>query len=116
MAWKCQRCGNCCRVEGYVRLRPGEADLLAEAMELPAGEFIDKYTHLTADRQCLSLTEKQDGSCIFLLKNNTCEINDLKPAQCRNFPHKWHFSGYEELCRGLSDPGHSTGEEENSEE
>lgn len=116
MVWKCHRCGNCCRVDGYVRLRSGEAELLAEAMGLSEREFIDKYTRLTADRQCLSLTEKQDGSCIFLSSNSTCEINDLKPVQCRNFPHTWHFRGYKELCRGSSDPGLSTGERKDSEE
>jgi len=101
MAWKCHRCGNCCRVEGYVRLRSHEAALLAQAMGIPEREFVDKYTRLTRDRQCLSLVEKTDGSCVFLSDDNECGINDSKPLQCQNFPAKWNFDGYESVCQGV---------------
>ena len=96
----CQQCGNCCRVSGYVSLRAGEAERIAEHLGLSSREFIDQYTTLTEDRTGLSLIENPDQSCIFLDENGACRINDVKPKQCATFPLDWRFSGWEELCRG----------------
>ena len=33
------------------------------------------------------------------LTENGCRINPVKPRQCRDFPNKWNFPGWRELCR-----------------
>jgi Fe-S-cluster containining protein len=96
--WACLRCGNCCRVKGYVRLTPDDIAALAETLEMTEPAFVNAYTRLTADRRGLSLIENADGACVFLDAAGTCRMNDSKPAQCRDFPIGWNFSGYEELC------------------
>ena len=98
--FSCQRCGNCCRGEGYVRLSNEEIDVITAHLRLSINDFLDRYTHLVADRQGLSLIEKADGSCIFLSSmTGECEINLVKPQQCRNFPLIWNFRGWSETCK-----------------
>ena len=102
--FKCQKCGNCCRWKGYVRLQNSEIDKISEFLNLNIDKFIDKYTRLTADRSGLSLNEYDDGKCIFLIKNSKgeeiCKINEVKPQQCKNFPHFWQFDNWQDECAG----------------
>ena len=93
----CIGCQACCREPGYVRLRTNEPDAIASFLGLEVQKFIDQYTRLTKDRTSLSLTEKKDGSCTFLTQVG-CKINPVKPVQCRQFPHKWKFAGFETIC------------------
>jgi Fe-S-cluster containining protein len=99
--FKCVRCGNCCKWSGYVRISQNEINLIADYLDMTIDNFIDKYTRLTSDRRGLSLIENPDGSCIFYKESPSgCEINDVKPIQCRNFPFIWNFEGWEKECRG----------------
>lgn len=96
----CHRCGNCCRVEGYVLLRAGEADAIASHLDIPVREFTARYTSLTRDRRGLSLAEHADGSCVFLDGSGSCMVHASKPRQCVDFPAKWHYAGCEGICGG----------------
>ena len=95
--FQCIRCQACCRQPGYVRLHPQEPDAIAAVLDMAVHEFIDQYTRLTKDRQCLSLIEQPDGACIFLSREG-CRIQEAKPLQCKNFPHKWKFKDFEHIC------------------
>lgn len=97
----CRRCGNCCRVEGYVRLTPDDVSAVAALLGMTVQDFTGKYTRLTSNRNGLSLTEHEDQSCVFLTHANACAIEDAKPQQCRDFPHTWCFEGFEEVCAGV---------------
>ena len=99
--FRCSRCGNCCRWAGYVKLTDPEVVAIANWLKLTVEEFTARYTGLAANRRFLSLIEKPDGSCIFFSENPPgCVINPVKPQQCRDFPVKWNFPGWEEHCRG----------------
>lgn len=99
--FKCRRCGTCCKWPGYVRLFSFEADKIAEFMNMDVHEFIENYTVLTRDRRNLSLIENDDHSCIFYRDDPpACMIEPVKPRQCREFPLKWRFEGWEKFCRG----------------
>jgi len=95
--FKCLGCGACCRQSGYVRLRPHEPDLIARYLGKDVDAFIQTHTRLTRDRQALSLLDKADGSCMFLTDKG-CEINPVKPAQCRDFPIGWRFNAFTRIC------------------
>ena len=100
--FNCVRCGTCCKWPGYVRVSSDEIDAIAEFMQISSHEFIEKYTRLTSDRRGLSLIEHDNGLCVFYRESPPeCVINDVKPAQCRNFPLKWNFEGWEKECRGV---------------
>ena len=97
--YECTGCGACCRWEGYVRITEEEADAIANFLNVDTRSFVDRYTVLTRDRQGLSLREHEDGACIFLTADNRCQINPVKPQQCRDFPNKWNFPGFEKICQ-----------------
>ncbi len=98
--FQCLRCGDCCRWHGYVRISQEEADKIAIRLGMDVLEFIDKMTIVTADRRSLSLNENPDGTCIFFSDNPPqCKIYEVRPAQCRNFPHKWRNDQDKHRCR-----------------
>ncbi len=96
--YECVRCGNCCRWPGPVRVSRKEISEIAVALDIAEDVFINRYTRLVDNRSALSLTEKPDGSCVFLNGNN-CSVNAVKPKQCREFPNEWNFQGFREECR-----------------
>ena len=96
--FRCRRCGACCRVPGYVALASGEPEAIAAFLGMDVYAFTETHTRLTWNRKDLSLTEQDDASCIFLQPDNTCRIQSVKPAQCKNFPFLWRSKNLERTC------------------
>lgn len=63
-------------------------------------DFIQQFMRLRPDRRGLVLQEQADGACIFLVGND-CAVQPVKPQQCRDFPNRWNFPGFEKICRAL---------------
>ena len=103
-AYLCQRCGNCCRWPGDVVVTDGEVNAIAAHLKMPAEDFIQRFTRLSANRQHLSLIEKEDGSCFFLEGQNVCRLQPVKPEQCKGFPNRWRFDGWREICEAIEVP------------
>lgn len=93
----CQRCTACCRWPGYVKISQEEADRMAEHLEIDREEFMAKYTRLVYHPIGLCLRERPDYTCVFLVSNE-CVVHDAKPQQCRDFPNRWNFPGFEKVC------------------
>jgi Fe-S-cluster containining protein len=106
VAIRCLQCGECCRIRGFVRLRPDEIDRIAEFLGLPTGAFTERYTRLALNRSGLELKEKRNGECIFL-NGNSCTIHPVKPVQCKSFPAYWNYPGAEEICPALAGRRHA---------
>ena len=102
--WLCQRCGNCCRWPGLVRVGEQEVDAIADYLNMTSEQFIEKYTEVTPDRRGLTIISKPDESCLFLEEPNICQINDVKPIQCGGFPNTWNFPGWEKSCEAVLVP------------
>ena len=84
----CKGCGLCCKTEGYVFLKEGEAERIAEYLRIDVYEFTDQYCEII-DRKRLVLKDKEGTTeCIFL-ENNLCTIYEVRPKQCRDFPYLW---------------------------
>ncbi|MDE1171683.1 MAG: YkgJ family cysteine cluster protein [Verrucomicrobium sp.] len=96
--YQCQRCGNCCRWPGTVRVSAEETDAIAAHLRLAPDEFISRYTELLPDRRGLTLRSTPDGACIFLEGKNHCAIQGAKPRQCSGFPNTWNFPGWRDVC------------------
>ncbi len=79
-----------------------EADIARMALHLglSVDAFIARHTHLARNRKALSLREQADGSCEFL-EADGCALYDVRPRQCRDFPHTWRVPG----CPGLEGAG-----------
>jgi uncharacterized protein len=97
----CQRCGNCCRWPGDVRITDAEATQIAHFLNLSEHQFIERYTRLNANRTGLSIIDKANGECVFLEGLNTCLIQPVKPSQCSGFPNEWNFPGWRDQCEAI---------------
>ena len=73
---------------------------LAEFKRQSEHDFIQQSTRLGQDRQRLVLQEKANGECVFL-EGNDCEVQSVKPQQCRDFPNLWNFPGFEKTCHAI---------------
>ena len=96
----CLQCGECCRIKGYVNVTRDDVEEIAAFLGIDVQDFTDGYTILSSDRRSLSLMESTEGDCIFL-EENRCGVHPVKPRQCRNFPLKWNYPGFEEICEGM---------------
>ena len=86
--FKCQLCGDCCRGEGGIFIRPEDADGPAEILGLSPEEFIRAYTE--PRHGLLSLKIDQDGFCLLHdREKHTCRIHQAKPRMCRDWPFFW---------------------------
>ncbi|MDX2226288.1 MAG: YkgJ family cysteine cluster protein [Verrucomicrobiae bacterium] len=98
--YQCQRCTNCCRWPGDVKVSGEEVSAISRALGLEEPVFLERYTRLRTDRQGLSLVEKPNHECIFL-EGIHCTIHAVKPRQCRDFPNKWNFPGWQQVCEAI---------------
>lgn len=98
--YECQRCTACCRWPGNVRVSDEEVAALANFKGLSEFEFIQKYTRLHTDRRGLSLIEKPNHECVFL-EGKDCTVQPVKPQQCKDFPNKWNFPGWRDICHAV---------------
>ena len=94
----CERCTNCCRWPGDVKVSDSEISAIASFLKMKQDLFIEKYTRLRADRRGLSFIDQPDGACIFL-DGQDCQIQPVKPDQCRGFPNAWNFPGWRDICQ-----------------
>jgi len=101
-AFVCRHCSACCRIPGYVRIDDAEIQQIAAYLEMPVEQFLEFCTVPTADRPGYSLAENPDGACMFLRPDGRCDINPVKPRQCRDFPLAWAVPDAREFCAGLA--------------
>lgn len=101
--YQCDRCTACCKWPGDVRVEEDEIDRIAEFLGMEVDDFIQQYTRLRMNRNGLSLIEKDNDECI-MLENGQCRIQAVKPYQCKGFPNRWNFPGWEKVCQAKPVP------------
>ncbi len=93
LSFSCTQCGNCCSGEpGYVWATKEEIAGIAKFLGTADGTLDKKHLRRVGFRY--SLTEKPDGDCIFLKRENgkaMCSIYPVRPLQCRTWPF-WHVN------------------------
>jgi Fe-S-cluster containining protein len=84
--FRCTGCGTCCsRPEGWVEMTGEELERAAAALNISSENFRKKFTSGKKEGKYL-LKNRPDGACVFLDKDNRCEIYDYRPLHCRTFP------------------------------
>ncbi len=101
--YQCQRCTNCCRWPGFVKVDAPDIAAIASHLGLSEHEFIQRYTRLRPRRDGLALIDKPNGECVFL-EGRDCAVQPVKPGQCRGFPNTWNFTGWREVCEAVPVP------------
>ena len=78
----CLKCGNCCKTTPAIVER-SDIKRIAKFLGVPPKSFIRKY-----------LLEDVGGGmviqrvpCTFLNSDNTCQIYEVRPKACREYPH-----------------------------
>ena len=70
----CRKCGVCCRNQ------PPDINFIEQKRIQAAGyKYFMQYP---SDPKNRNIRRKKDGSCFFFTKENTCEINSIKPSIC----------------------------------
>jgi Fe-S-cluster containining protein len=98
--YACERCTNCCRWPGVVKVEADEIARIAGHVGVSEWEFIERHTRLRPDRRGLSLLENEDHSCVWL-EGRDCKLQAVKPRQCQGFPNEWNFPGWREKCAAV---------------
>jgi Fe-S-cluster containining protein len=98
--YACQRCTNCCRWPGFVKLTDSDISAISNFLGLSEIDFIQEFTRLRPCRDGLALTDQPDGACIFL-QGRDCRIQPVKPIQCSGFPNEWNFPGWRNVCEAI---------------
>lgn len=99
----CDRCTACCKWPGDVRIEEDEIPKIAEYLGMAEQEFIDRFTRLRSNRKGLSIIEKANHECV-MLENGGCKIHTVKPDQCKGFPNRWNFPGWQNVCEAKPIP------------
>ena len=108
--YACQRCTNCCRWPGFVKLTDADITAISGFLGLSEHDFIQNLTRLRPHRDGLALIDQPDGACIFL-EGGDCRIQPVKPLQCRGFPNTWNFPGWREVCEAIEIMEQGNGDE-----
>lgn len=98
--YQCQRCTNCCRWPGQVKLTASDITRASTLLGVSETDFIRDYTRLRVNRDGLALIDQPGGACVFL-EGRDCRIQAAKPGQCAGFPNTWNFPGWREVCEAV---------------
>ena len=111
--FQCQRCTACCKWPGDVKVENDEIERIAAFLGVDVPAFIERFTRLRTNRQGLSIIEKPNHECLFLVDGG-CVINPVKPRQCAGFPNTWNFPGWRKVCEAKPIPWNERPKEEKS--
>ena len=84
----CRTCANCCKTMTPT-YTPGDIKRIAKHVKMSPAQYTEKYLYKdsTGDWMHVNLP------CHFLGKDNLCTIYDIRPLDCRGFPHT-HKKGF----------------------
>jgi hypothetical protein len=91
----CKTCANCCKEKSPIVLKD-EIFTISNKLEISKEEFINKYLENTEESNEFIISKRP---CPFL-KNNECEIYDIRPEDCRSYPHL-HKEGFRTRLIGV---------------
>lgn len=94
-AFKCIKCGDCCKWDGKVYLILEDIKNLTKGLSITEKDFLSKYTDKYKGHTILK-DKPNTTICSFLDNNNRCRVWDFKPKQCADYPKK-----YDERCPGF---------------
>jgi len=78
----CTTCGNCCRVL-KTTLDQEDIDRIAQHLHMSVEDFIEEYVTKNAE----GIYEVKHVPCSFLQNDNTCQIYEVRPEECKGYPY-----------------------------
>lgn len=78
----CLSCANCCK-NYSPRFKQPDIKRIAKRLRMKEGELVDKYLRLDEESDYVVKT----SPCPFLAPDNTCDIYEDRPGDCRRYPY-----------------------------
>jgi len=78
----CTTCANCCKTTSPI-FRDKDIDRISKHLRMRPSDFIEKYLYQDEDKDYVL----NDAPCPFLNNSNLCNIYDVRPNACRQYPH-----------------------------
>jgi len=78
----CLACAKCCKGYSPIIINR-DIERISKKLKMKPSEFYEK--HVTVDSDGEMMFQKQP--CIFLDQHNYCEIYDIRPRACKEYPH-----------------------------
>ncbi len=78
----CLQCANCCK-NYSPRFKNPDIKRIAKVLKMKEGDFVATYLRLDEDNDYVV----KQSPCPFLAEDNTCNIYDDRPSDCRRYPY-----------------------------
>lgn len=78
----CLQCANCCR-NYSPRFKNPDIRRIAKVLRMKEGELVQRYLRLDEDGDYVT----KSSPCPFLAEDNTCNIYEDRPSDCRRYPY-----------------------------
>ncbi len=78
----CLQCANCCK-NYSPRFKNPDIKRIAKVLRMKEGELVDKYLRLDNEGDYVT----KQSPCPFLAEDNTCNIYEDRPSDCRRYPY-----------------------------
>lgn len=78
----CLSCANCCK-NYSPRFKQPDIKRIAKRLKMKEGDLVDKYLRLDEDSDYVL----KQSPCPFLASDNTCDIYEDRPSDCRRYPY-----------------------------
>lgn len=78
----CLSCANCCK-NYSPRFKTPDIKRIAKRLRIKEGDLVDRYLRLDEEGDYVV----KQSPCPFLAADNTCDIYEDRPSDCRRYPY-----------------------------
>jgi len=78
----CLQCANCCKNHSP-RFKQPDIKRIAKALRMKEGDLVANYLRMDEEGDYVAQTKP----CPFLAEDNTCNIYEDRPSDCRRYPY-----------------------------
>ena len=78
----CLQCANCCKTTSPIFTNK-VIERISKSFRIKTRQFIDNYLNVDDDQDYVL----KSSPCTFLADDNTCNIYDVRPKACQEYPH-----------------------------
>lgn len=78
----CLECANCCKTTSPIFINK-DIERIATWLKIKPGDFTKKYLQIDNEGDYVLI----QAPCPFLNKDNSCQIYEVRPRACKEYPH-----------------------------
>ena len=78
----CLQCANCCKTTSPIFTKK-DIERISKSFRIKTRQFIDTYLNVDDDQDYVL----KSSPCTFLAEDNSCNIYEVRPKACQEYPH-----------------------------